>query len=160
MNGTSAPYWRETSAICASSVETTMRSKQLLSTAALIVRAIIGIPQKSRKFFLGIRLLPPLAGMTARFRPPFCAALLALTITPQPAICCKCNAHISAVDGENAQPLKATEHTGPGTHLTQPRVRQSCPYLHRPSSLALGLSSIRYLYRSNRRIHRVLLPLP
>lgn len=33
--------------------------------AASIDHAMMGLPQKSRTFFRGIRLLPPLAGMTA-----------------------------------------------------------------------------------------------
>jgi hypothetical protein len=53
-------------AIVSSSVETTMASKQELAWAASMGQARIGRPPNGRMFFLGMRLLPPRAGTTAR----------------------------------------------------------------------------------------------
>ena len=64
-NGTSAPQAVATPATSASSVDTTIRSNNPEVLAASIDQAIIGLPQKSRIFFRGMRLLPPRAGMTA-----------------------------------------------------------------------------------------------
>ena len=55
------------SAISSSSVETITLSKHALFSAAAIDHAIIGFPPNSLIFFLGIRLLPPRAGITANF---------------------------------------------------------------------------------------------
>jgi len=55
----------DTSIISLSSDETMIRSKHLLSLQAWMVHAIRGFPRKFFTFFLGRRLLPPRAGMTA-----------------------------------------------------------------------------------------------
>ena len=54
-NGVSAPNFEATSAISASSVETITLSNKVEARAASIDQAMIGLPQKSRMFFLGIR---------------------------------------------------------------------------------------------------------
>lgn len=63
--GVSAPELFATSAIAGSSVETTTRWNKPDLNALSIAQAIMGLPQKSLIFFLGRRLLPPLAGITA-----------------------------------------------------------------------------------------------
>ena len=63
--GTSAPNVLATCAISSSSVDTMMRSNRPDRNAAAIEYEIIGRPAKSLIFFLGMRLLPPRAGMTA-----------------------------------------------------------------------------------------------
>jgi hypothetical protein len=54
-------------AISLSSVDTITSSNNSDPKATSIEYAIIGLPKKSLMFFLGIRLLPPLAGMIHRF---------------------------------------------------------------------------------------------
>jgi hypothetical protein len=62
---TSAPKLAEISAISGSSVLTITEWKEWESIAARIGQEIMGCPAKSLMFFLGIRLLPPRAGMNA-----------------------------------------------------------------------------------------------
>jgi hypothetical protein len=65
--GTSAPNSFEISAISLSSVETITFSKRFDLIADSIEYAIIGLPKNSLIFFLGILLLPPLAGIIQIF---------------------------------------------------------------------------------------------
>ena len=65
INGTLAPYFFAISAISLLSVDTITSSNILLSIAALIEYAIIGLPQNSFIFFFGILLLPPRAVIIA-----------------------------------------------------------------------------------------------
>src|SRR5580704_2177538 len=54
--------------ISASSVETMILSKRCEFRATSIDHAIIGLPQNSRTFLRGMRLLPPRAGTTANVK--------------------------------------------------------------------------------------------
>ena len=63
---TSALYDLDTREISSSSVETTNLLMYFDLTAASIEYAINGFPASNFIFFLGIPLLPPLAGMIAK----------------------------------------------------------------------------------------------
>src|SRR3989344_5660796 len=65
-NGTRAPQDLATRAISGSSVETIISLKQAAFFAAPTEYFIIGWPAKFFIFFLGILLLPPLAGIIAK----------------------------------------------------------------------------------------------
>ena len=63
MNGICAPYWEAIFLTSRSSVLTIIESKHPAFLAISIDQAIIGFPRNKRTFFLGIRLLPPRAGI-------------------------------------------------------------------------------------------------
>src|SRR5690606_14414360 len=55
--------------------------------------AIIGLPRKSLIFFLGIRLLPPLAGMMARLPNVYLIVFVNLPDNKLLLFCCQCGIH-------------------------------------------------------------------
>ena len=66
--GTYAPNWRPTCAICGSSVESNMSQISSIPRAASMLQASSGFPANSRRFLPGNLLEPPLAGIRASKR--------------------------------------------------------------------------------------------
>src|SRR5690606_29982303 len=91
--GNEAPYSLAIDAISSSSVETITSSNNPHSSAASMEYAIIGLPRKSLIFFLGIRLLPPLAGMMARLPNGYLIVFVNLPDNKLLLFCCQCGIH-------------------------------------------------------------------